>query len=257
MRLPTTGFPQAAGRGAGALRFAIALVLVGLLVPVPAAWARVKVARFNATVNGTFTSTGKTTRTYCDYYDDLGVYHQFTKHETVKERTVFSSRGSGIVEIKSLYRPLYAEMVKRIPGRATINRSLASDQARPCTEPADPTFCGQRTMSLQFAVVEGRRRSALGYSNRSRSGSVPHDPFESADSLSGSDCPGVEGQLLWTKLLPPPTAVSKAKLFRKRVKRIVVRGVSNTTEPLQGSPEYSSQSSSHLSYTIVLKRRRH
>lgn len=141
--------PLPARPGLRVLVVGIGLMLAALLVLLPAAWARrgIQIARFNATVSGTFTSTGESTDTECHWLDDDQISHIFTKNETVKDRTVFSSRSSGIV--------------------------------------------GQIT------------RSAFLYRISSRSGLIlPDDPF-------GSDCRGVDGQPYWTKLIPPPTAVSK------------------------------------------------
>ena len=206
-------------------------------------------ARFNVTISGTFTSTGSETDTGCHYEDVPGEVVQFTKTTTVTDRARFSSHGRGIVEVSSLGGPPLAGMIKIPSGTAALTRSRASNTPRPCSPSGLPDRCGSKSRTVRFGVWGRTTRSALGYELRNRTGPVyPDDPF--------TECPLVGSQISWGKLRPRPTKVSRAKLFDRRVRRIVVNGHYTVKEPRSGGRRYSSESAYTLRYKITMKRRR-
>jgi len=230
---------------------ALLATLAVLAVVAPQASAgTLRSANFNATISGTYVDEGTVTSTDCFRYDAeagervplgplTGRYSERTSFRSVRSSLIGVSKTYGEKRITAGGLP--------IPVSATMERAsdlVGPTEVKGCT-PSGGQFlrpdCGTKTKRYKLGVfgVAGRPAFSYGFSN-GYSTSNPSDPFE---------CPSPEDAHWFGADYTRGNGVAKvstAKLFNRRVKKIVVHG---------GLTKKTSGGTETLDWTLVLTRR--
>jgi hypothetical protein len=226
-------------------------VLVPAATPLSSSAAPVSgaTARFAVSISGEFTSSGQAAG---PCWDADG--NPIVTRRAAETTWTFVSTKAGRVQFSYLGGDLAAGMTKLM--------SVAGAGVRTATE--SPSCVPQSSFDLPFGSSCGPKRAKylmsvyaaagggtrIGYSINKELGRLiwPDDPWLAVDR----SCPPLA--LPWTKLnvntAPPAAGISLAKVFNKRVRRIVLNGknVGRETDPDAGSTW-------SLEYKIVLARR--
>jgi hypothetical protein len=229
-----------------------------LLLPAPDALAgrTLPTASFTARISGTYTTSGTVTNTRCYRVDENDNQIPFSASGNASESTSFrATRGALLGVSRTPGQRRIIAGGPAIPVTATMNRSSTLDSG---TEPQgckpNPPLqrsCGRKTKAFKLSVFGVRRGYGFSYNFSSGfSSTFPADPFE---------CPLVEGEDWWGQYYSRGNGTAPAstvRLFNRRVRRIVVRGVLRKS-PQRGSAAegYSASSTESLSWTLTLVRR--
>ncbi len=223
--------------------------------------AEARTARFNATLKGTYSTTGTGTERGCFTVDaNDNVIPLPPQSGNASETDTFAStRANGIVVSSLFGQPPSVgnlRLHRLLPVRVTSTRTstlAGHGSARGCSPNSgvgDPTpDCGTKTRTYGVGVFGSPRRPAFGFLFVNYSASAlwrPPDPFNGC-WLS------IAQQWFGGQLDHPTTRVSASKLFNPHVHRIVVTGRrsgsrSRTSGELSGTATFGER------YTLTLKR---
>jgi hypothetical protein len=234
-------------------RVAVGAVFLVAVLAVPplsssAALVSAPTARFAVSISGKFTSSGKATNP-CSDADGNPIVAQ----DAAETTWTFASTRAGRAEFLSVGTDLGAGMTKLMSVAATgVRTASESPNCAPQSGDDQPigSSCTTRHARYLMSIYAKGKPARVGYAINEGIGKLtwPDDPWLAVDR----SCPPLA--LVWTKLdvyTARPTAISLAKVFNKRVRRIVVNGkrTGHATDSL-------SSSTWSLEYKITLTRRR-
>ena len=210
-------------------------------------------AWFDVSISGKFTSSGRAANPCHDANDN-----PIVAQRVAATTWTFASTRVGRAEFMYLTPNLGAGMTKLITVAATGTRSATESPV--CTQDTTDvpigTSCGSKHAKYLMSIyATGANPARIGYGiNKDLSHlEWPDDPW----SLVDSSCPALA--LPWTKLTvysAPPTPISLAKIFDKRVRRIVAHGKRTGHETDTAATDAASSSTWTLQYTVTLTRLR-
>lgn len=205
-------------------------------------------ARFAVSISGKFTSSGKATNPCWDANDN-----PIVAQRAAETTWTFASTKTGRARFLYVGTELSAGMTKLMSVAATgVRTASESPNCAPRFKDDQPvgSSCGTKHAKYLMSIYGNSKPARIGYAiNEDTSHLIwPDDPWLAVDNW----CPPLA--LPWTKLdvyTARPTAISQAKVFNKRVRRIVVNGkrTGRETDPDAGSTW-------SLEYKIMLTRRR-
>jgi len=209
-----------------------------------------KEAYFKTTIEGTFVSTGHDS-SECTVEDPETLERtRYPTTTTVEDRVDFTTRRAGVAQVSTLrHLALDAGMTRNARVHARWTRSRTTVAGGPCAPDPQAERCGARDRDFGAGIFGRQKRDAFAYALRIRSGPIfPDDPY-------GSDCALVSFQLSWGKLQVAGTPASRARMFNRHVRKIVLHGVERHSDPRnpQSGNAYSTR---ELRYTITLVRQR-
>lgn len=205
-------------------------------------------ARFAVSISGKFTSSGRATRSCRDANDN-----PIVAHDVAATTWTFASTRTGRAEFDYLGSDLLAGMTRLITVAATGARSASeSPTCAPQTSSQEPvgTGCGTKTKRYLMSIYAKGKPARVGYGINKDLNHLdwPDDPWGSAYG----PCPGLaQGWTTLTVYSAPPTPISLARIFNKRVSRFVANGT-RTGHAM----DVDSSSAWTLHYKITLTRRR-
>jgi hypothetical protein len=212
-------------------------------------------ARFTARISGTYDVSGTVTNSRCFREDEAGNVTYFTATGNAAEHTTFRAKRGALLGVSRTRgeRRIVAGG-PAIPVTTTTTRTSTlpgSSEPQGCRPNSPPPACGTKTKSYKIEVYGVGHGFGFSYNlSNGFSTSIPDDPFE--------DCPLPEGASWWGSYYSRGNGVAKvstARLFNRRVKKIVVKG-RLTKSPVATTSDYSARSTETLSWTLTLKRRR-
>jgi len=206
-------------------------------------------AHFAVSISGKFTSSGTATNRFC--WD--AAENPIVAQRAAETTWTFASTKAGRAEFVYLGGDLGAGMTKLMSVAATgVRTASESPKCAPQFTDDQPvgSSCGTKHANYLMSIYASSKPARVGYSINENPSHLtwPDDPWVAVDKW----CPPLA--LVWTKLnvyTARPTAVSQAKIFNRRVRRIVANGKRTGGET---NPDASSNWS--LEYTITLTRRR-
>jgi hypothetical protein len=206
-------------------------------------------AKFTVSISGKFTSSGHASNPCWDANENPIVTQQ-----AAATTWTFATTKAGRAEFEYLYPEVGAGTTKLITVAATGART-ASESPNCALRYRDDqpigSSCGTRQarylMSIYANGKPGAARVGYGINQDLYHLAWPEDPWGRVDRW----CPGLA--TVWSQLTvysAPPTPISMARIFNKRVRRIVVNGTrtGHAMDP-------DSSSSWTLDYKITLTRR--
>jgi hypothetical protein len=205
-------------------------------------------AKFTMSISGTFTSSGRATVSCADANDN-----QIVVQRAASTTWTFTTTKAGRGEF-AYYKPNFlAGMTKLITVAATGARTASeSPTCGPSDLPDGPIgmSCGTKTARYLMSIYAAGPPGRIGYGINLNMAHLewPDDPWGLVDRT----CPALAA--VWTSLTvysAPPTPISPAKVFNKRVSRIVANG----TRTGHGPPDSDASSTWTLRYKVTLTRR--
>lgn len=205
-------------------------------------------ARFAVSISGQFSSSGKATNP-CSDADGNPIVAQRAADTT----WTFASTRAGRAEFLYVSTEIGAGMTKLMSVAATgVRTASESPVCAPEFTGDQPigSSCPTRHAKYFMSIYANSKPTRVGYAINEGTGKLtwPDDPWLAVDN----SCPPLA--LVWTSLnvyTAKPTAVSLAKIFNKRVRRIVVSG-----KRTGANKDAISSSTWSLEYKITLTRRR-
>jgi hypothetical protein len=238
---------------------ALATLVIVALAAAPAAGAGIRTARFNVTLNGTYSTTGPTTETGCftvDANDNQVPLPPQTGSAT--ENTSFNSTRANAVEVSRQGRQrLFAGRLKfnrtlplkvRAARSSTLGQGRSVKSCRPASaNDPTPSDCGTKTRTFGADLYGARTGLALGFQFIRLSSFIfqPDDIFKNC-SLGPAQA--------WFGFFDHAVAnASPAKLFNSGTHTIVLTGKRSGRRTARdgastGTATYSER------YTLTLKR---
>jgi hypothetical protein len=234
----------------------IAAAVSAALLAAGAGPACAAVAKFSASLAGSYTQQGTVTDTRCWHSDANGDPVYFTGTGTASENDSFRSVKPVTLTVSRLrgQRTFDAGSLKHLKTVFTINRTsnLAGTDTPPGCTPnssfeSGPSDCGLKTMAYPLRVYGRTDHAGFSYLfTKNFSTYYPDDPFN-ACALAGGVWPGQLPQSGTGRVAP-------SKLFRRGVKKIVVHGGDSDTKH-EVSGQLTTDSSFKLSWVLTLHRR--
>lgn len=205
-------------------------------------------ARFAVSISGRFTSNGNAENPCWDANEK-----PIVAQRAAQTTWTFASTKAGRVQFRYLDSGFSTGMTKLMSVAATGMRTASeSPNCAPQFTFDQPvgSSCGTKHAKYLMSIYSNGKSARVGYaiSEDLYHFIWPDDPWDAVDSW----CPPLA--FVWTKLnvyTARPTAIPQAKVFNRRVRRIVVNG--NRTG---GETDPDANSTWSLEYTITLTRRR-
>jgi hypothetical protein len=230
--------------------------LVVLFLLALASSASAEVAKFRASLTGTYTQQGTVTDTRCWRTDDNDNTVYFTSQGTASENDSFKSGKSISLTVSRTrgQKTFDAGSLSHLQTAFTLNRTstLAGQDTPPNCHPNDQfgapaNDCGTKQKTYGLRIYGRTDKAAFSYLfTKGFTTYYPDDPFTGCSLAGGGLWPG---QLQTSG----PGAVSPGKLFNRRLKTIVVHGGNSGTT--HGDSGTDSRGTYKLSWTLTLKRR--
>jgi hypothetical protein len=219
--------------------------------------ASASLAKFSASLKGTYTQQGTVTNTQCWRSDANDNTTYFTGQGTASENDTFQSRKPITLTVSRTrgQKTFDAGSFSHLQTLFTLNRTSTlggMDTPPGCTPneqfDAQPSDCGTKQKTYALRVYGRQDRAAFSYLfTRGFTTYYPDDPFAACWLAGGGTWPG---QLQTSG----PGSISPSKLFNRRIKTIVVHGGASAST--HGDEGASATGSYKLSWTLTLKRRR-
>jgi hypothetical protein len=205
-------------------------------------------AKFTVSISGTFTSSGQASVS-CPDANDNPIVAQRVSSTTWTFATTKAGRG----EFDYLTPYFLAGMTKLITVAATGARTASeSPTCGPGDLPDGPIgmSCGTKSARYLMSIYAAGPPGRIGYGINLDMAHLewPEDPWGALDRT----CPALAP--VWTSLTvysAPPTPISVAKVFNKRVSRIVADGIRTG----HGPPDPHASATWTLRYKVTLTRR--
>jgi hypothetical protein len=237
------------------LRFEAVALAASLFAAIIPASASAQVAKFRASLSGTYTQQGSSTnsRCYVPDGDDSGHYVSMTgtstesdSFQSVKPITLTVSR---VIRQKTVDAGSFQQLATKF----TLHREsqlVGTDTPAGCDPSyeqfASPPDCGTKTKTFKIRVYGRQDKPAFSFLFSNGFNTIhPDDPFTSCFLAGGG---------LWPGFLETsgPAPVKPAKVFNRHVRTIVVHGVNQgMTHPEAGT---TGSGVFKLDWTLTLKR---
>jgi hypothetical protein len=228
-------------------------LLLALAMALPAT-ASAQTAKFRASISGTYTHEGSTTNDNCYQPDGNGGGKTVSMTAGSAESDTFQSTKPVTLTVSRFTgdRTFAAGSLQQLATKFTLKRESGlngTSTPKGCSPNADqfaaPPDCGTKTKTYRLRLYGRVDKPAFSFDFSDGYHTIhPDDPFTGCFLAGGGRWPGY--------VLSGPAPVKQAKLFNRRVRTIVVHGLSTgTTREEEGA---SGSGTYRLSWTLTLKR---